>query len=362
MAGHGDVMVALAKQMLGSWRGGETRDLHREMMQLTLEIAAKTLFDADVAGEADEMGRAIGDLMKTFEGWLSGVLPPLVWLPTPGNLRLRRMVQRLDAIIYRIIEERKATAEDRGDLLSMLLAARDEDGRRMTDQQVRDEAMTLLLAGQETTAQMLSWTWYLLSQHAEVEAKLFAEWSSVLEGRAPTMADLPRLAYTEKVVSESLRLYPPAYRFGREALGDCELGGYRVPAGTTVLFSQWLLHRDARYYDCPEKFNPDRWATGLRQKLPKFSYCPFGGGPRGCIGQSFAMMEAVLLLATIGQRFRFRLAPGQRVTAWPSFTLRPKEGIRMVLTERRGGARGWTPVGSRQEAVGSARGRVLSAK
>jgi cytochrome P450 len=273
--------------------------------------------------------------MRTFVRRWRSVYPLPVWIPTPTNLRLKRAVRQLDAIVYGFIKERRASGGDRGDLLSMLLQAQDaDDGTRMTDKQVRDEAMTLFLAGHETTANALSWTWYLLSQHPEVEAKLAAELEAVLGGRSPTVADLPRLRYTEMVVLESMRIFPPVYAFGREAIRECTLGGYRVRRGTTVIMSQWVMHRDPRYFDNPEQFLPERWADGLAKRLPKFAYLPFGGGPRICIGNSFAMMEAILILATMLSKFRFTVLPDHPVIPRPTVTLRPEHGIKGVLTKR----------------------------
>jgi cytochrome P450 len=214
----------------------------------------------------------------------------------------------------------------------MLMAARDEDGSGMTDRQLRDEILTFLLAGHETTAVSLSWTWYLLSQHPEVEQKLREELTQVLGGRAPRLEDLPRLPYTDKVVKESMRLYPPAWSLARTVTKEVELGGYRLPVGANVVMSQWILHRDPRFFEQPEQFNPDRWTAEAAQRLPRFAYFPFGGGPRLCIGASFAMMEANLLLAAIAQRFQLRLAPGHSVAALPSITLRPRYGMRMTLS------------------------------
>ncbi len=216
----------------------------------------------------------------------------------------------------------------------MLLEAQDEDGSRMTDQQLRDEAMTFLLAGHETTALALSWTWYLLSQHPKVEQRLQQELQQVLSDRTPRAEDLARLPYTEKVAKEAMRLYPPAWSLARTAAKECEIGGYRVPAGANVVMSQWIMHRDPRFYTYPEEFDPDRWSTDRIQCLPKFAYFPFGGGPRSCIGASFAMIEATLLLATIAQRFQLRMVPAHPVVPTPSITLRPRNGIRMVLHER----------------------------
>ena len=234
------------------------------------------------------------------------------------------------------IRECRARKEPGEDLMSRLIHARDEDGTRMTETQLRDEAMTLYLAGHETTALTLAWTWYALAQNPRVEEKLVAEWSAVLGGRAPTVEDLPRLAYTEHVITETMRLYPPVYIIGREPVEDRELGGYRVRRGTTVFMSQWVTHRDGRFYDAPLEFKPERWADGLAKRLPKYAYYPFGGGPRVCIGNGFAMMEAVLLLATVGQQYRFTLEAEPAVTFDLGITLLPERGIPAVLRRRCG--------------------------
>jgi cytochrome P450 len=329
--GYADVMVAYTERLLAGWRDGEAHDLHADMTRLTLEIAAKTLFDADVAGDARDVGEALAVAHSRYESRIVGVYPLPRWLPTPGNRRLFRAIARLDEVVYRFIAQRRGGDAGRRDLLSLLLHARDEEGGQMTDQQLRDEAMTLFLAGHETTALALSWTGYLLAQHPEAHGRLLEELRSVLGGRSPAAADLPRLEFTEQVVLESMRLYPPVYAFGREAVHDCEVMGYAVPAQTTVFMSQWALHRDPRWFHEPEKFDPARWAGGLAGRLPKFAYFPFGGGPRVCIGNTFAMVEAVLVLATLAQRFRFELVPGQEVVPWPSMTLRPKYGVKVVL-------------------------------
>jgi cytochrome P450 len=336
IASYGEIMVDYTERMLDRWRTGDTVDMHKEMMRLTLEIVAKALFDADVGGQAAGVGQALEIGMANFVQRWKRLYPIPSWIPTPGNLRANRWVRRLDEIIYGLIKERRASGRDQGDLLSMLLHAQDEDdGSRMTDKQVRDEAMTLFLAGHETTANALSWTWYLLAQHPEVEARLLAELQTVLGGRAPTVADLPQLPYTEMVVTEAMRVYPPVYAFGREAVQACTLGGYRIPARMTVIVSQWLMHHDPRYWDSPEEFRPERWADGLAKRLPKFVYFPFGGGPRICIGNSFALMEAVLTLATMAQKFGFTLKPGHPVVPQTTVTLRPAHGILGVLTARK---------------------------
>jgi cytochrome P450 len=304
-------------------------------MRLTLAIAAKTLFNAEVGSDAQAIAHAMEVMQNNFIERFNSLLPLPIWVPTPANLRARRAAKQLDDVIYRIIRERRQSPADQGDLLSLLLHARDEDdGSRMTDRQLRDEAMTLFLAGHETTALTLSWAWYLVAQHPEVEERLWAELDSVLAGRTPTVDDWPRLKFTEMIALESMRLYPPAYTIGREALADCAIGGYRVPRGTTVLMPQWVVQRDPRFYDEPEQFRPERWGQERTRSMPKFAYFPFGGGPRVCIGQQFAMMEMVLILATIAQKFRFRLQPGAVVTPVPTFTLRPAAGIPGVIAPR----------------------------
>lgn len=333
IASYADTMVRFTERMLNAWRDGEQYNVHDEMMRLTLEIVAKTLFDADVTREAQEIGEALEVVMEVnTDPRRLLFVPP--WLPTPANLAMKRAVRRLDRVIYGIISERRASARDAGDLLSLLLHARDDEGSRMTDVQLRDEAVTLFLAGHETTAITLSWTWWLLAQHPRVEAKLHAELAEMLSGRAPTFEDLPRLRYVGAILSESLRLYPPAWSMVRMAIEDTEIGGYRVPTGCGVAISQYVVHRDPRFFESPDEFRPERWAGDLAKQLPKFAYFPFGGGPRICIGNSFALMETSLILATVAQKFRFSLVPGQVVEPQPSITLRPKNGIAVILHQR----------------------------
>ncbi len=332
---YGEVMVECAEHEVSSWKSGEIRDVHEDMARLTLDVVTRTLFGTLLTVEFEEVGAALETIAQRFTG-RGGVLfhiPEKV--PTPANLRFRRAVRLLDGIIYRIIEERRASGERDGDLLSMLLEARDEEtGEGMSDGQLRDEVMTIFLAGHETTANALSWTWYLLAKHPEAEARLLEELDEVLEGRAPTVGNLPRLRYTDLVVKESMRLYPPVWAFGREAVEDCKIEGYHVNAGTQLVMSQWVMHRDPRYYERAEEFRPERWANGSVEKLPPFAYFPFGGGPRLCIGRSFARMEAVLLLATIARKFRLRPAQDRPVEPQPSITLRPRNGMRMALAKR----------------------------
>jgi cytochrome P450 len=230
-------------------------------------------------------------------------------------------------VMARIVAERRAKPGDRGDFLSMLLSARDEQGEPMSERQIRDEAVTLLLAGHETTALTLSWTFYLLGQHPDVDRLIETEVQEVLGERAATVADLPRLRFTEQVITEAMRLYPPAWTVGREALTDCEIGGYPVARGTTIYMSPWVVHRDERFFEHPLEFRPHRWGSDLARQLPRFAYMPFGGGPRICIGNRFAMMEAVLILATIMQRFRLIWTGERPIAPMPSITLRPKGGV-----------------------------------
>jgi cytochrome P450 len=303
-------------------------------MVLTLKIAVKTLFNVDAERDVVLMSALSDELIKMFELQDSSMWLAHNFLPTSANLRFRRLIKRLDEFIYDIIRQRRHGSEDTGDLLSMLLGAQDEDGSQMTDRQLRDEVMTLFLAGHETTALALSWTWCLLSQHPEAEARLVTELESVLGGRAPRVDDLPSLRYAEAIIKETMRLYPPAWAFGRQAIEDCEIGGYAVPKGRQLYFFPWVVHRDPRHFDYPGEFRPERWADEKMKQLPRYAYFPFGGGPRGCIGNSFAMMEAILVLTTVAQRYRLKLAEGQVIEPWPVFTLRPKYGIRMTMGRR----------------------------
>jgi cytochrome P450 len=338
IAAYAGVMVEATLRMFEGWSDGQTRDVQDDMMRLTLEIVAKTLFDAELGGESAEASAAMETLMRSFIERTGKLIPVPGWLPTPLNVRVERAARRLDRIILEIIARRRQSGEDRGDLLSMLLHAQDEEsGRRMTDAQLRDEAMTLFMAGHETTANTLAWAWSLLATHPEVEAKLHAELDSVLGGRPPTFADLPRLPYTGLVITETLRIYPTVWMLGRETAEPVELGGYRLPTGLTVFMPQWTIHRDPRWFDEPEQFRPERWdpGRGLQERIPRYAYFPFGGGPRICIGNSFALMESALLLATIAGRFRLRLAPDALVKPLPTMTLRPAHGVKAVIERRR---------------------------
>lgn len=338
VASYADLMTGYAVQTSERWQDGEQRDVSEEMMRLTLGIVGKTLFDADVERDAREVGESLAVIMNLFNAMLLPFSELLEKLPLPQKKRFQQAKDQLDAIIYRLIEERRRSGEDHGDLLSMLLMAHDEEEKSggMTDEQVRDEALTIFLAGHETTANAMTWTWYLLSQHPEIEAQLHAELDEVLGGRVPEFNDVAQLRYTEMVLAESMRLYPPAWAIGRLSLEDYAVGGYHIPAGSLILLSQYVMHRDARYYLEPERFDPLRWLPEAREARPQYAYFPFGGGPRRCIGESFAWMEGVLLIATLAQRWRLRLVPNHPVKTHPIITLRPKHGMLMTLEKREG--------------------------
>jgi cytochrome P450 len=328
-------MVGCALRSLADWQHGQACDILKEMMKLTLGIIAKTLFDADISGQAAAVGEALEVAQHHFLLRVGSLLPLPLWVPTRNNMRLQRAVRKLDAVIYEFIRNRRACSEDKGDLLSLLLRARDEGDRTgMSDKQLRDEAMTLFLAGHETTALALSWAWYLLATNPDAARRLQLEVDQALGDRSATVGDWPHLVFTEQVIMEAMRLYPPAYVMGREALEDCTVGGYLVQKGRTVLMPQWVVHRDPRWFADPEKFRPERWQEDAVKSLPKFAYFPFGGGPRQCIGNTFAMMETVLVLATIAQHFEFTVVPEHPVVPFPTFTLRPRHGIHAVLCRR----------------------------
>jgi len=333
IAAYAGTMTGFAARIAEEWKPEQQLDLHREMMRLTLLVVGKTLFSADVERDVPQVGKTLDVLLEYASDIRRMIFFPK-WLPTARNLRTRRAIGQLDKIIFRIIRERRVLDQDTGDLLSMLLSAQDEDGSRMSDQQLRDEVVTLFLAGHETTANALAWTWWLLTQHPEVEQKLHAELEHVLGGRLPTMEDLPQLAYTSHILTESLRLYPPAWAMARLAVEDHEILGYPVPKGTGITVSQWIVHRDPRWYEAPAEFRPERWEGNLLKELPRMAYFPFGAGSRQCIGNAFALMEATLVLATIAQRYRFRLAVGHAVTLWASLTLRPRGGVQVIVEER----------------------------
>jgi len=333
IATYGQLMGEQTLRLRAEWRDGEQRDIAEDMMKLTLAIVVRCLFGLELEDSAAAtVGPALGKVIDHFSKTQTLVVPG--WVPTPENLSYRAAVKRLYATVDEIVRLRRAAGGDTGDLLSMLLQAQDEDGSRMSDSQVRDEAITLMLAGHETTAITLSFCWDLLSRNPEAEAALHQELDSVLGGREPTVEDLPALPFTEAVVKESLRLFPPAWSLSREAVEADEVAGWHIPAGAMVWLNQWTVHRDPRFYEEPLAFKPQRWMDGLERRLPRFAFFPFGGGPRLCIGLSFAMMEARLALAALAQRFRITRVSKGTVELLPSITLRPKHGMPMVLHAR----------------------------
>jgi cytochrome P450 len=338
LASIAGVMTDSAVRLLERWdqrADDEPLDIAAEMMRLALEIVGRTLLGSDLGAEADAVRQAVkvGQEHVNFRATRLFTLPEKY--PTPRNRRFLSSVQVLDEVVYRVIEERRRREEDTGDLLSMLLLAQDEDtGERMNDKQLRDEVMTIFLAGHETTANALAWTWYLLSGHPEVEAKLHAELEAVLGGRPPTVEDLGRLTYTRMVLDESMRLYPPAWAMGRFSVNSDVIGGYELPAHQQVLVSPYVTHRHPEFWDDPEGFDPERFRPELVGRRPRYAYFPFGGGPRRCIGNDFAIMESLLVLATVAQKYRLRLVPGHPVEPEPLITLRPRYGLKMELERR----------------------------
>jgi cytochrome P450 len=334
-ASYGEVMVGETERMLAGWSGGQTRDIHAEMVALTLGIVVRSILDSELeASDVAEVEQAAADLTDHFESRFNSLrffLPDL--LPTPGNLRMRGAVRRLDGIIYRLIAARRASGARGTDVISMLLDAGGQGGG-MSDREVRDELMTLFLAGHETTALALTWALYLLAERPAADATLAAESSAVLGGRLPTIADVPSLRYTEAVILESLRLYPPAYAISREAVRATTIAGRTVSRGSVAFISVWAVHHDAARFEDPWSFRPERWLDGLAQRLPRGAYLPFGEGPRKCVGASFAMQEAVLVLATIASRFRLGAVSAEPVALRPAVTLRPAGPVRLTLEER----------------------------
>ncbi len=334
IASYGQTMVEYTQRANARWQDGMQCDMSEEMMALTLAIAGQTMFGADVEGDAQTVRQALTTIMELNSMGRSGPLDDLLdQLPLPRNKRRSDARAQLDAVVYRMIEERHRSGEEHSDLLSMLLMARDVegDGSGMTDEQLRDEVMTLFIAGHETTANALSWTWYLLAQHREVEEKLRRELTDVLAGRAATVEDVPNLHYMEMVLSEVMRLYPPAWTIARRVIKDYQIREYAIPEGSLIIMSQYVVHHDSRWYPDPFHFDPERWTPEARASRPKYAYFPFGGGPRLCIGEPFAWMEASLVLATLLPQWHAQLRPGHQVGTEPLITLRPKGGVPMTL-------------------------------
>jgi cytochrome P450 len=344
IADYADVMVEEAARTRDSWHGGEQRDIATDMMHLTLNVVARTLFATELRNEVYELAAAINRIMGLYNFLI--MLPAAEWLVhlrPPGLAGFVRARNRIDAVVYRMIDAHRKSGRDRGSLLDLMIAASpDDEGesrqslsrQSLSRQSLRDQVITIFLAGYETVANALSWTWYLLSQNSDCEQKFHEEVDGVLEGRTPSLDDVPRLRYTENVMAESLRLYPPAWAMGRYARNDFALGNYFLPAKTTVLISQFITHRDPRYFPEPVRFDPDRFSAVGKAQRAKFTYFPFGAGARQCIGESFAWMEGVLILATLGQKWKLKLVPGHRVEPQPLITLRPKYGMRMQVEAR----------------------------
>ncbi len=329
-------MVAYSEQIQSEWKDGAIIDIGHEMTRLTMSIVGKVLFDADVFTEADELGAAMNTILEHINHTLSKLFPiPFNW-PTLRNFRAKRAITVLRSRIQQMIDERRASAEERNDFLSILLNAQEEDGSHMTNEQIADEALILFAAGHETTATALTWVWYVLAIHPDIHEKLGQELDTVLQGRTPTYADLAQLPYTLQVFKETMRLYPPAYSFVRVALRDHKIAGYPIRKGETVIMSPYTMHRKAMYFPDPEKFDPERFTPENEKKLPRMAYMPFGAGPRICIGNHFALMEGQLLLATLAQRVTFELMPGQQVIPDPgkTITIRPRHNLMMRVKRR----------------------------
>jgi len=336
IAGYGGAMVRQGVELMEDWKDGEVRDIHQDMMKVTLAIITETMFGKTVKEGADKIGHAIDVGLKYVSTKATSFIDIPLSVPTRSNREFVESSEVLDKTIYGLIEERRKSTGNHTDLLAMLLAARDEDdGQGMTDEQVRDEVMTIFVAGHETTANTMSWIFYLLATHPEAEQKLHDELKSVLGGRLPTVEDIPNLTYVNLIISETLRLYPAAWTINREVVEPVEIGGHTYEPGDTLMMSQYVMHRQEKYFDDPDEFRPERFAGDLLKRIPAYAYFPFGGGPRVCIGNNFALMEAALLLSTIAQRYRLRLAePDQKVELEPVVTLRPKNGLPMRLEKR----------------------------
>jgi cytochrome P450 len=358
---YSNIMTEYAVRMCNRWKGGTIVDISEEMMRLTLGIICKSVLNYDVESEAQEVGKAlttVRNYSKRLQSPIGHVLNKIPILPAPKRAREAR--KKLDSLVYGLITDRRQHEESDNnrrynDLLSRLMQAQESntadhvshngvsststsptsgfDGK-MSDKQVRDEVMTIFIAGHETTSNALTWTFYLLSQYPNVERKLHDEIELVLENRIPAADDIPKLRYTEMVLRESMRLYPPVWTMGRHVENDYSVGEYTIPAGSSILMSQYVMHHDPKYYEKPEEFNPDRWTDDFKTHLPRFSYFPFGGGMRGCIGEPFAWMEGVLIIATVAQEWSMRLVPSQRIKLDPAITLRSKYGMKMKLSQR----------------------------
>jgi cytochrome P450 len=333
---YAGIMVDFAQRARDGWRPGQEINATEEMMKLAMALVAKTLFGHDIEDDSDGVSRNLSVLLAFFTRLMSPFLQFSLKLPLPSTLRFRKAIRELDAVIYGMIEQRRRNPTGGQDLLSLLVEARDDEtSAGMTEKQLRDEVFTLLMAGHETTANVLGWALYLLALNPGVDEQLHAEVKSVLAGRTRfEAADLDRLPYARTVVMEVMRLYPPVWFIGRTALEDTTIGSYAIPRGASILFSQYVMQRDGRYYEEPERFRPERWSASFQERLPRGAYFPFSAGDRHCLGEGFAWLEALLALATLVERWKFELVPGQDIGTSPSITLRPNTGIRMTLRSR----------------------------
>lgn len=334
LATYGPHMVELTERKLARWKDGQEVDMHREMMALGLQVAAKTLLDADVTDDLEAMEQAAYWVIDEVAARFSRPVVIPDWVPLPGHRRYLKGIAHLERMVYRVIADNRAGMNASPGFLSLLMSARDEDGKPMTDKALRDQICNMLLAGYETSALSMAYGFHLLGQHRDIQDDIAAEVERVAPGRPVTPDDLLNLKLTEHTVIEMLRLIPPGWAIGREARNDVRIGDYDIAKGTTVILSPWVTQRDPRYFENPLEFRPDRWAGDFRRKLPRFAYFPFGGGPRICIGNRFAMMEAMLMLATIARRFDVERLTDRPVSFLPSITLRPVGGIWVRLHER----------------------------
>ena len=330
---YAECMVQCTQDMMDRWKPGDVIDIEPVMTGLALTIGCRTLFGKD----ADDIVDFVFDASEKAQRYINRIfrsfIPIPIWIPTPRNRALKASLREGDRIIMDLIAERRASGADEGDLLSMLLQADQAEGGA-DDKEIRDQVATLSMVGHETTATALTWTWYLLSLHPEVEAKLVAQVREVIGDRAPTVEDVPNLSYVNMVFRETLRLYPPVWIFSRTATADVDVGPVTIPKGGTVAVSPYITQRDPRYFDDPESFRPERFAPGTEEKINRYANFPFGAGQRGCLGENFAITEAVLILSAVVQRYRFSLAPGQAIATDPMITLRPRNGIRMQVQGR----------------------------
>lgn len=332
---YAQVMADYARSTRDGWRDGQEVDITDELMKLAMSLVAKTLFGHDIEEDSDSVSRNLGVLM----GFFTRLMSPLRFslkLPLPSTFRFRRALSELDAVVYRMIEQRRRNPAGSDDLLSLLVQAKDDETQtQMTEKQLRDEVFSLLMAGHETTANALGWALYLLAQHPEADERLYREVKAAIGGRRRfEPSDLDRLPYARLIITETLRMYPPAWFVGRTALADIKLDGFTIPKGASVLMSQFVMHRDGRFFEDPARFQPERWTESFNSGLPRGAYFPFSAGDRHCLGEGFAWLEALLALATLVERWKFELVAGQDIRPRPSITLRPNTAIRMIVRER----------------------------